>query len=237
MRTCLVFACVLLLSGCTAENSAYDKDGGADEDLTGGMSDDGGGGGPDGGGNALTCDEIRPRVEALLKHATACKVDEDCTLAQTACGLPAACGDFYANKDWKTADLSRLLQGWSDAMCAPKTCLCPDILLYPPGCIEGVCGPKKAGAGAIGDACTSGAHCQSGTCVTAGEDRTYAEGYCTIKGCGDANRCPTGSSSRGTLGMTRICLKDCNVTGCRKGYRCCWGAGPGTGRGWCLSAA
>ncbi len=97
MRTRLALACVLLLLGCTAENSAYDKDGGGDEDLTGGMSDDSGGGGPDGGGGALTCDEIKPQVEALLKRASACKVDEDCTLAQTACGLPAACGDFYVH--------------------------------------------------------------------------------------------------------------------------------------------
>lgn len=224
----------LLLVGCTAPNELFGRDSGGPADLAVVTPVDSRGGGPQPDlSSALACKDIEALVTANLANSTACRSDEDCVTVQTACGLPGACGDVYANREWRTDEVERLLKGWAAAMCGPPSCPCPDRPIAAPACNRGACGPRRS-AGAVGAACASGLDCQSGQCVTEAEDKSFPGGYCTTRGCSDLVRCPAGSSCRGFTGGQRICLADCKRDGdCRGEYACCSGPGPGRDSGWC----
>lgn len=193
--------------------------------IDSGPSADGGGTGQD-AATGLSCRDIHALVTANLANSTACRADEECVLAQTACGLPGACGEVYVNKWWRTEEVERLLKSWSAQRCGPDTCPCPLVPRPEPACIQGKCGPKRSGGGAVGAACTGDADCATGQCITEAQDRSFVGGYCTLRGCGERQPCPMGSSCIGFNGM-RVCLAQCmRDDDCRKGYACCSGPGP-----------
>jgi hypothetical protein len=234
MRAVTLVAILLLGAGCTAPNELFGRDGGGAIDLAVVAPADLRGVPPTRDlAQALSCDDIAALVAANLANSTSCTVDTDCVTVETACGLPGACGDAYANTGWRTDDVERLLKGWAAAMCGPPKCPCPEKPSQPPACNRGVCGPRHS-TGTVGAACTSALDCATSQCITEGEDKLFAGGYCTLRGCSDFVPCPAGSTCRGVSNGLRVCLADCKAaTDCRTGYGCCSGPGPGRDAGWC----
>lgn len=94
---------------------------------------------------------------------------------------------------------------------------------------NGVCGNGLCTVpSGVGGPCSSSAECQTGmTCrlTLATGGATYPGGYCTLIGCSDSTRCPSGSLC---LGMgaeigepTPFCARTCTSNSeCRMGYGC-----------------
>lgn len=187
-------------------------------------------------GASLSCNDISQRVQQILAEHLSCASDKDCTIVVTACGLPGDCDTdgVYANQEWRTAEMDRLIGDWTLRLCGPKACVCPRGPVREPACNRGVCGPKAvAGNQPIGAACAADADCQSGQCLTEAEDKRFSGGYCTLKNCDKLGAaCPTGSACKPIGPSSYICLQTCDaMRTCRAGYGCC-GPGPAIA-GWC----
>lgn len=74
--------------------------------------------------------------------------------------------------------------------------------------------------GAIGDACTDGAACESAACLTEAETG-WPGGYCT-DGCNAAQPCPSGSECVSFQSGDDYCLASCDINNdnCKAGYAC-----------------
>jgi hypothetical protein len=82
-----------------------------------------------------------------------------------------------------------------------------------------------AAAGTVGAACTADSGCTqtSASCVLAGFNSSWPDGYCTVKDCGNTTTCPDGSFCQpGHMGLGPACMYKCTAdTDCRAGYKCC----------------
>jgi hypothetical protein len=210
--------------GGSGGDGALDNDGSAVADLAG-----------------SSCGQIASSVASWLASHQSCQVDSDCTSVSTACGLSGDCGSIV-NTGAPGPYLMSLVDGWNQAQCGTGRCTpCPLSPQCLEGCNAGVCGCKQFGAGQVGDACTSGAQCATGECVTIGTSKLWNGGYCTIIDCNfnTMTACPAGSTCEPGGDGHFYCMRNCdpfqNAGPCRfnEGYACCSGPGPQGMVGWC----
>jgi hypothetical protein len=197
-----------LLAGCDTQGLAP-FDGLAGADLAGG-----------------SCGELAAEVQAQIDANASCRVNTDCMVASTACGLPGQCGAFIARTGYDP--LEERVRVWQLAGCGTTAACPPCAPVIDANCIAGHC--AAAPPPNVGAACTDSAQCGSvgqyaGMCLDSPKQPQFTNGYCALP-CAHGFGCPwSGLLCRQIAGTTAYaCFASCQSDGdCRAadGYRCC----------------